>query len=810
MCGTLGPVGRPACRPAVPAARASRRSVPTVQPQIVTPAAATERLLVVSNRLPLTIRRSGGTWQASQSAGGLVAALGPLAQRLDAQWIGWAGDAAATDEPDRRALLDTWERDRGFVSVDLSRSLVERFYDGYCNSTLWPLLHGFPTRVELDPGTWQAYREANQRFADAVVARARPDDLIWVHDYQLALVPALIRERLPQARIGFFLHVPFPSSELFRILPDRDAFLHGLLGADLVAFQTHANLHDFRRSLLEVLGLASQMDRVDVDGRAVAVAAAPIGIVVEAWDALLRRRDVADRIRRRRVAAADPGIRTIIAVDRLDDTKGIPERLRAFRALLRGHPEWLGRVQLVQVAVPSRERVPRYAELRRTVSELVGEINGELATVDWTPIVYLRRSIEPAQLAALYATADVGWVAPLRDGMNLVAKEFVACQADGSGVLVLSEFAGAAQELAEAMRVNPYDAERSAETIVHALTMPEDERRQRETALLRRVRRNDAAAWAGRFLDDLRAAVASRAAEQPLGAPPLGELRAAARAAAGRVLYLDYDGTLVSIAARPAEAVPTPVVLETLRALTTEGVNDVILLSGRPWADLEAWFGSIARLWLVAEHGAVIRDPGTREWRPLHPGADPRWKDRIRPTLERFADRAPGSFVEEKEYGLAWHYRLADPEYGPFLARELLALLDRQLAGTDLMALIGRKVVEVRFSWANKGDAGLAIRSGLPAPAFELAIGDDRTDEDLFERLPAAAWTIHVGRGSSRARYRIGSPAEVLDLLASLASPGVGSRPAAARVPSRAAAGARANPARRGPGRSSVSAIKAR
>jgi trehalose 6-phosphate synthase/phosphatase len=664
--------------------------------------------------------------------------------------------------------------------------------------------------VELDPATWQAYREANQRFADAVAARARPGDLIWIHDYQLALVPALVRERLPDATIGFFLHVPFPSSEIFRILPDRDALLRGLLGADLVAFQTHAYLHDFRRSLLEVLGLASQMDRVDVDGRAVAVTAAPIGIVVEEWDALLRRRDVAERVRRRRAGAATAKLRTILAVDRLDDTKGIPERLRAFRQLLRGHPEWHGRVQLVQVAVPSRERVPRYADLRRTVSELVGEINGELATVDWTPVVYLRRSIDQAQLATLYATADVGWVAPLRDGMNLVAKEFIACQADGTGVLVLSEFAGAAQELAEALRVNPYDADRSAELIDRALTMPEDECRQREAALLRRVRRNDAAAWASRFLDELRQAVAGRADEQPLGAPPMHELRGAARNAGSRALYLDYDGSLVDIAARPAEAVPTSTVLETLRALTAEPANEVLVLSGRPWMDLETWFGTIPRLWLVAEHGAMIRDPGTGAWRPLHPGADARWKDRIRPTLERFADRAPGSFVEEKEYGLAWHYRLADAEYGPFLARELLALLDRQLAGTDLVALIGRKVVEVRFSWANKGDAGVAIRSGLPHPAFELAIGDDRTDEDLFERLPDSAWTIHVGRGPSRARYRVGSPAAVLDLLAAIAAiaalpfPAAGSSAASRRAPSDAAARP-VSVARRPPRRSSTS-----
>jgi trehalose 6-phosphate synthase/phosphatase len=730
--------------------------------------------------LPLTIRRTGGRWQASASAGGLVAALGPLARELDAQWIGWSGDASAPADAERRSLLDEWEQERGYVALDLPRPLVERFYDGYSNATLWPLFHGFPGRVSFDHATWLAYREVNERFADAVVARARPGDLIWVHDYQLMLVPGLIRERLPDARIGFFLHVPFPGADTFRILPDREEILQGLLGADLVAFQTHGHLHDFRRSLLEVLALTSGMDRVELQSRTLQLAAIPIGIVVETWRQLLERRDVVARIRRRREAA--PRRLTLLAVDRLDETKGIPERLQAYRALLRRRPALIGRLQLLQVAVPSRERVPRYAELRREVSELVGEINGELGTADWTPVAYLRRSIDQPELAALYATADVGWVTPLRDGMNLVAKEFVACQSDAPGVLILSEFAGAAQELGEAIRVNPYDIDRSADAIERALAMPPDERRARHAALLRRVVRNDASAWATRFLDSLRAAVRDRGGADSLRPAPIAEIVAAASHARGRAFYLDYDGTLVGIAARPADAVPTGAALDVLEALSGHPDATVVVLSGRPRDDLDGWFGQFPRLWLVAEHGALIRDPEIGDWRLLHPGADPRWKDRVRPTLEQFADRAPGSFIEEKAFGLAWHYRLADPEFGPLLAAELVGLLDRQLAGTDLVALTGRKVVEVRFAWANKGNAALAIRAALPSPGFELALGDDRTDEDLFERLPPEAWTIHVGRGASRARYGLVSPAAALELLGSIAG-SLGRAHPAPRIP---------------------------
>jgi trehalose 6-phosphate synthase/phosphatase len=698
-----------------------------------------------------------------------VAALAPLADRLRSLWIGWSGEPSEGDDPQRRALLDAWQRDRGFVAVDLEPAVARGFYDGYSNATLWPLLHGFPDRVELEPRTWAAYRTANERFADAVVRHHRRGDLVWVHDYQLALVPELVRRQIPDARIGLFFHVPFPASEIFRILPDREAYLRGLLGADLLGFQTQGDVHDFRRATLEVLGRSSRLDQIELDGRSVTLQALPIGIVASEWDRVLEDRRVQARIRDRLQARGDRKL--ILAVDRLDYTKGIPERLRAFRELLRRHAGRRGRVQLVQVAVPSRERVRRYAELRRTVSELVGEINGELATADWSPIVYLHRTIPNSELAVLYATADVGWVAPLRDGMNLVAKEFVACQAGRAGVLVLSEFAGAAQELGEALRVNPYDIEASIESIERALEMPEDERRGREAALLDRVRRNDAVAWSGRFLEALRVAVDGREPNGDGTGSPLPQARvlAAAASARRRAFYLDYDGTLVAIAPRPADATPTPEALDVLRRLSSNPANRVVLLSGRPTEDLEGWFGGFDRLWLVAEHGALLRSPDDREWQPFHPGADARWKDPVRPILQHVVDRAPGSFLEEKRFGLAWHYRLAEPEFAEFLANDVASLLEQQLAGTDLVVLRGRKVIEVRYAWANKGEAAWAIRSAAPAAAFELALGDDRTDEDLFERLPGKAWTIKVGRAQSRARFRIPGPEEATGLLGLIA-----------------------------------------
>jgi trehalose 6-phosphate synthase/phosphatase len=733
-----------------------------------------ERLLVVSNRLPLTVRRVSGRLRSERSSGGLVAAMAPLMERHDGLWLGWPGEGLAGEARGRSSLLRRWEEEHGYVAVDIPPRISRSFYEGYANDTLWPLLHGFVSRAVFDPESWHAYRDANERFARAVLERLRPRDLVWVHDYQLLLLPQLIRAEAPDARIGFFLHIPFPPSEAFRVLPQREDVLTGILGADAVAFQTHSHLHDFRRSLLQVLGLDSQMDRVVVDGRTVHLTASPIGISTEEWERLSTHDDaVARRIADLR--ARHVGRQLIISVDRLDYTKGIPERLRTFGRLLRSAPEWRGRVTLIQVAVPSRERVPAYAELRREVAELVGEVNGDFGTPEWQPIVYLRRSVSRPELAALYAAADVGWVGPLRDGMNLVAKEFVACQRGREGVLVLSEFAGAAQELGEALRINPYDEEGTAEVIVRALEMPTAARRERMTALYERVRRNDAVAWSERFLGGLREATDSSrtTVRRDRPAPDLGELKAAFTEAPHRLLLVDYDGTLVPIAQRPQDATPPAEVHALLRSLVAYPGTSVAVVSGRPRVDIEGWFGNIEDLWLAVEHGALMREPGAGAWSPLHGGADLEWKERVRSVLEQFARSAPGSFVEEKELAIGWHYRLADAEFGSWLANELVTTLDQLLAGTELAVLHGNRVVEVRYAWANKGEVASHLRSRVRRGAFILAMGDDRTDEDMFARLPRSAWTIRVGSGSTRARFRLPNPPAANGLLALLVDQGV-------------------------------------
>jgi trehalose 6-phosphate synthase/phosphatase len=723
------------------------------------------RILVVSNRLPLTLRHGERGWRAEASTGGLVTALRPVIQRTGGLWIGWPGDATPGADEERAALVRAWETEKGYAAVDLPPEVAQRYYYGYANQTLWPVFHEFPSLLRFDPEGWEAYTDANRRFCDAVLARLRPGDLVWIHDYHLLLLPQMLREAAPDAAIGFFLHIPFPSPSSFRVLPRREELLRGLLGADFIGFHTHGHLQNFRSSLLRVLGLDSRMDRVHADGRFARIEALPIGIVPREFTDLVDKsaevRGAREELRRR-----FQGRRILLAVDRLDYTKGLLERLRAFRRLLERSMSLREQVVLIQVAPPSRERIEGYRSLRREVNELVGEINGEFGTPGWTPVVFIRRGVSRPQLAALYAAAEVCWVSPLRDGMNLVAKEYVACQKGEGGVLVLSEFAGAAAEMGEALHVNPYDEERTAAAVERALDMSAAERSERMRALYGRVVRNDAITWGDRFLEGLRQSVQARVQALAEGPRPLpvAEAVAAFLLARRSLLLLDYDGTLVPFANRPLGAAPAAPLLELLARLASDPERRAVVVSGRPRLQLETWFGGVAGLWLAGEHGVVLRDPALGEWAPLQPSPPAGWKERVQPVLEHFVDRTPGSFVEEKEYSLVWHYRMADPDFGDWLANELVGTLEDLLAETELRAVRGQKSVEIRLTWASKGAVVSRMEELWPAD-FRLAVGDDRTDEDLFERLSPDAWSIHVGEGPSLARFRVKDPFAVRALL---------------------------------------------
>jgi len=718
------------------------------------------RLLLVSNRLPVTVKADKDGVSVVRSAGGLATGLSGPHERSGGLWIGWPGDVSRLTQAQRASVEEQLSKQR-CVPLYLSASELSRFYEGYSNQVLWPLCHYLLDRVPRQDRDWDVYRKVNERFAELAASHYQPGDTIWVHDYQLMLVPAMLRARLPQARIGFFLHIPFPSSEIFRTLPHRLELARGLLGADLIGFHTLSYVRHFASTLMQLCGIEKVGDRIEQDGREVRLGAFPMGIDAQSFENLVREPSVLEEVRMHREKSA--GQRLLLGVDRLDYTKGIPRRLLAVQRLLEREPAWRGKLRFIQVAVPSRTTVADYATYRERVDELVGRINSLYGSVHNVPIHYLYRSLNEKQLAALYRAADVMFVTPIRDGMNLVAKEFCAARPDEDGVLVLSEFAGAADELGDAVLINPYDVEGMADALEAALEMPEEERRTRMRALRTRVKDYDVHWWVRSFLDTLQATPMAPPRVAPKGAR---EALTLIREAPELLLLLDYDGTLVSFTARPEQASPDAELLDLLKRLTERPHTRVHIVSGRSREVLEAWVGALP-VGLHAEHGLWSRPAPGEPWKSL--GDVPTdWKHLVRPILDAFAARVPGALVEEKYASLAWHYRQVEPVLGTKLARELRMHLGEVFAHGPLEVLPGDKVVEVRARGVNKGRVVGRVTEGMAPGTRVVAVGDDRTDEDLFAALPPDGIAIHAGGKESRAGYRVNGPAEVRQFLASL------------------------------------------
>ena len=720
------------------------------------------RLLIVSNRLPVTASAEAGKLRLVNASGGLATGLRGWHDKTDGLWIGWPGELSRFDASLRAELRHKLLEQR-VVPVILSSDDVERYYDGFSNRVLWPLFHYLVDRMPIEASGWDVYRQVNQKFADVVEECYRPGDAIWVHDYQLMLLPAMLRERLPAARIGFFLHIPFPSSEVFRVLPWRSEILHGLLGADLLGFHTFAYLRHFVTSVLHIEGIEAQVDRIDLDDRAVRLGVFPMSVDAASFDALARDPDVMARAAAIREDAG--GRRILLGIDRLDYTKGIPRRLRAIERLLGREPELRDRVRYIQIAVPSRQRVETYQAFRRQVEESIGRINGTTATLRSTPIHYMHQSVSGRELVALYSAADVMLVTPLRDGMNLVAKEFVASRADEDGVLVLSEFAGAADELGGAVVVNPYDIHAVGRAIKEALGMDAAVRRARMQSLRRRVMGHDVHGWASGFLEQLWAPepTGGRVVETITDPAHLVAILQDARQLA---LLLDYDGTLVPLARVPELAVPDPELLSLLEALAARPHTTVNLVSGRSRRTLEHWFGHLP-LSLWAEHGSYHRPGPGRPWAPTVPiPAD--WMRKIYPVLEQFTASTPGSIIEKKCASVAWHYRIADAEFGRRQAHELRMLLGDALSNQPLEVVDGNKVIEVRLRGATSAVVAHHLLLGSEQPPRILAIGDDRADEDLFAGLPEGSLRVAVGTRRARADLHVADHLAVRALLHSL------------------------------------------
>jgi len=721
------------------------------------------RLVIVSNRLPVTIQKEEGGLIYYPSAGGLATGLNSLDESWEKIWIGWPGQEVK-ESRERDAVRRNLSKD-GLFPVFLTEEQIRLYYEGFSNKVIWPHFHYFTQYTSYRDQYWEAYQDANRCFADEVIPLIREDDLVWIQDYQLMLLPVMIRQAFPNLSIGFFLHIPFPSYEIFRILPWRRDLLEGMLGADQIGFHTFGYMRHFLSAVYRICGYEHHFGKLTVGDRLVNTDVFPMGIDYgkyaypelksEAGNGLLKIRQLAKQQK------------LVISIDRLDYSKGIPQRLRAFAHFLDENPQYQGKVTLVMIVVPSRANVSQYKALKQEIENLVGKINGKHAAFDWIPVHYFYRSLDFSELTTLYQEAGIALITPLRDGMNLVAKEYVASkEASKKGVLILSEMAGASNELAEALIVNPQDRQDIANALLLAMEMSEAEQRRRLVKMQEKVRKNDIRHWAVTFIEEQKKLMDSQKAKiaRRLSKDDQKELARAFRQAAQRLLILDYDGTLMPFHLDPQAVVPDEQLLDILNRLREQEGTKLVVSSGRDRHTLQKWLGPL-QIDMAAEHGVWIKRNG--EW-ANDTGLASSWKENIRQVLENMVERTPGSFIEEKDYSIAWHYRRIDKDLGEKRVREFRDVLLYLTANDDLQVLEGNKVVEIKNAGVNKGKASLNWL-GEQDWDFILAIGDDHTDEDTFKALPEEAHTIKVGLDASAARYNLLSVEEVRSFLRQLA-----------------------------------------
>lgn len=565
------------------------------------------KLYIISNRLPVKAVAEQDTFVFSRSEGGLTTGLNSLQGNYEKHWVGWPG--ICTDKEEEKQDICHRLEEMNLHPIFLSDEQYKNYYEGYSNSTLWPLCHYFFAYTLYRKSFWQSYQEVNALFCREIIRLVEPDDWVWVQDYQLMLLPEMLRQELPRLHIGYFHHIPFPSYELFRILPERAEILKGLLGADFIAFHTHDYMRHFISAAERVLHMDFSLDETRIGSRIVRVDALPMGINYDLYHNVSQQKNVWKAIERTRLLFGKHKL--ILSVDRLDYSKGILHRLYGFASFLEHHPEYHGKVTLAMVIVPSRDHVGSYAELKTRIDEEIGSINGRYSTMNWTPVCYFYHGFSFEELAAMYFIADIALVTPLRDGMNLVAKEYIAVKQDNPGVLVLSEMAGAAVELTDALLVNPNDTEQIENAICRALEMPFEEQKERMHRMQSIVSVQTVNKWAADFVNEWQEVAHKNKTMllKKIGSQNMQEIQHQYLHAKKRLILLDYDGTLVPFQKRPEDASPTPQLLDTLQKLTADPLNHVVINSGRDHFTLEKWLGALP-ISFAAEHGAFYKENG--------------------------------------------------------------------------------------------------------------------------------------------------------------------------------------------------------
>lgn len=707
------------------------------------------RIIIVSNRLPVTVNKRKGELIFYPSAGGLATGLNSLDEKWDKIWVGWPGEEIK-EAKQQQSIKESLEKDQLFP-VFLSGEEIELFYEGFSNKAIWPHFHYFTQYTTYDDSYWQAYCKVNEKFAAVLQDIIQEGDLIWVHDYHLMLLPALIRKDFPKASIGFFLHIPFPSYEVFRILPWRKELLLGVLGADQIGFHTFGYMRHFLSAVYRIGGFEHEFGKLQIKDRTINVDVFPMGIDYDKYaNPVLDIYEDHGAFEIRRLAK---GKKLVISIDRLDYTKGIPQRILAFEEFISKHPEYHDKVSFVLIVVPSRANVDQYQELKQQVDTLVGAVNGRFGTFNWEPIKYFYRALSREELMSLYREGDIAMITPLRDGMNLVAKEYVASKDQSKkGVLILSEMAGASNELTEALIVNPQDLRDLVRMLEVAMTMNEKEQRWRLERMQEKLRIYTLKHWATTFVMEQKKLMESIPQQHTnlLAGANKQQLYAAYKNAEKALIILDYDGTLMNFDPDPQAVFPDEDLIKLLKAMAAKEGHCLVVNSGRDKKTLNSWLGELG-LDLAAEHGVWVKKG--KDWFK-NEGLKTDWKSKIRQVLQNVVERTPGSFIEEKDYSLAWHYRRIDRDLGEKRVREFRDVLIYLTANLDLQVLEGNKVVEIKNAGVNKGKATLNWLNEGPYD-FILAIGDDYTDEDIFTVLPADAYSIKVGLGQTKARFNV-------------------------------------------------------
>ncbi len=729
-----------------------------------------QKILIVSNRLPLQINLEKDTVHIKPSVGGLATGIKSIYKSFESIWIGWPGIVDEEINDNVRPGIIAAVRKEKCLPVFISKKDMDLYYYGFSNKTIWPLFHYFTQYVEYNKDFWNSYVQVNEKFAEVILNNLEGIDKIWIHDYHLLLLPRLIREKCKEVNIGLFLHIPFPSYEVFRILPWRQQIIEGMLGADLIGF----HIYDYERHFLSCVrrlpGHEIVLNQINLESRIAKADAFPMGIDYDKYHnsaIKLSQKSIKDKSKIRqeidKFFLMSPDRKLILSIDRLDYSKGISNRLVAYEYFLDTYPEYREKVTLVLLAVPSRINVEQYKYMKREIDELVGKINGKYATINWTPIWYFYRELSFENLIELYTSCEIALITPVRDGMNLVAKEYIASQINGKGVLILSEMAGAAKELSDAIIINPNNKEEIAGALKEAIDMPDEEQINKIKAMQNILKRYNIVKWAQDFIKSLEntCKMRNKYLAKKINEAIENQILKSYKKSDSRILFLDYDGTLVGFKTNPELAAPDKELYKTLDKLARDNRNEIVLISGRDKNTFESWFG-MKKYTLIVEHGVWIRKP-SHKWRMVEQ-MNNEWKELISPSIEFYVDRTPGSFIEEKNYSIAWHYRKADHELGAQRAIELKDQLTSLIGNYNLEILEGNKVIEIKNSGINKGRAALHLIADKEYD-FILGIGDDWTDEYLFEELPGNAITIKVGIVNTSATYNVESISYVRDLL---------------------------------------------